>query len=136
MTGDEALVVATEALRNIVRLDGITAELIARKALAIIGGESDAEAEDKFVAEILARGTESANMLNPCPFCGSANVEVDRRTDDAYSISCNFCHATGPEIEITCYDKTIPPHQLAADAWNKCLRPNCSHDDGEAHGFQ
>jgi hypothetical protein len=55
MTGDKALVVATDALRNIVRLEGITAELIARKALLIIDGVSCDEAEDNASSEITIR---------------------------------------------------------------------------------
>jgi hypothetical protein len=55
MTGDKALVVATEALRNIVRLEGITAELIARKALLIIAGADNDEAEENANSAIIRR---------------------------------------------------------------------------------
>jgi hypothetical protein len=60
MEAEFHLKIATEALNEIVRLGGIAAELIARKAMLIIGGESDVEAEGKAVSETLVNQAKNA----------------------------------------------------------------------------
>jgi predicted regulator of Ras-like GTPase activity (Roadblock/LC7/MglB family) len=82
MTGDEALVVATEALRNIVRLEGITAELVARKALLIMAGADDGEAEENAVSAIVSRDAQKsrAQLLERCV---ELEEEIDSICEDA-----------------------------------------------------
>lgn len=44
---------------------------------------------------IYAKSKEE-DMLEPCPFCASARVEVEEVDADAWMVECLHCHATGP----------------------------------------
>lgn len=49
-----------------------------------------------------------AETLEPCPFCGSAEVSV-KTTISVYAVRCDGCGAQGP---------LVVQHQEAREAWN------------------
>ena len=50
--------------------------------------------------------------LNPCPFCGSADVSVDAIESvlSRWSVWCSACHTEGPNS---------PSVHAAAESWNR-----------------
>lgn len=66
--------------------------------------------------------------LNLCPFCGSADVELDEDPtttcgDTDVFVSCNECQAKGPPCRVGCRDEEEDgPIDLEAEAtkfWNE-----------------
>jgi len=59
------------------------------------------------------------NALLPCPFCGSADVFVERADYSSCYVQCNGCCTRGP---IECQDgdgEDIPGYEAARRAWNR-----------------
>lgn len=58
---------------------------------------------------------EKALELNPCPFCGSQNKNVNVDTNDTfYWVHCEMCGTIGPEKAVE-FD--------AIEAWNRRAKP-------------
>lgn len=57
--------------------------------------------------------------LLPCPFCGSADVFVERADYVSCYVQCNGCCARGPNEGQTCDKEHVPGARSACRAWNK-----------------
>lgn len=59
--------------------------------------------------------------MKPCPFCGSAALDVQRLNgfNNWASVHCHYCCAVGPDIRILPGEPQYEWERRAIEAWNE-----------------